>query len=175
MAEITLNERRELRAVIRKETKVRRAQVGVRKQQLLAGVEGQLARRYREEDLMLQAFRAEVRAMKVQVDRRYAKLMTKYDALFQSGNWRGSRDGWSPPYLSRTDEDKAQVRRALISSVEAWAQKALLALDTEEAALLRELTVDALDSQAAFAFLERVLTADQLTATQEPWMLEIPA
>lgn len=150
---ITATERRELRSAVRAQMKALRAEVTSREADMASEMERRLAERYREDDKQADAFRRDLKKITEKADVQLDKLKEKYEALFSGGQWSADRK-FNVPYLYRRNEDRNQLREALKAGIRAELQAARAGIDRQEAALLRELAVDALRTSAAFAFLE---------------------
>jgi len=64
--------------------------------------------------------------------------------------------------VNRQGEDRTQLHRALVAGVKQQVVAAALALDRQEADLLRALAMEGLESEAARAFLARIPTVAEL-------------
>lgn len=157
---ITPGERRELRAVVRSQIKVLRAEVSQRELELQAEVEARLADRYRDEDARADGFSRATRDIVRKANDEIEALMAEYGDMF-SGQWRG-RPMLQAPQVFRRQEDRKQLRDAMLAGIKAQAKQAMLDLDRREADLLRDLAIDGLETAAARAFLERIPTVAEL-------------
>lgn len=163
--QIPPGERRELRAVVRSQIKVLRAEVGQREMELQAEVEGRLAERYRDEDVKADEFSRSMRDITRKANDEIEKLLEQHEEMFAGGKWRG-RPLLQAPSVYRAQEDRKQLRDAMLAGIKAQAKQAMLDLDRREADLLRDLAVDGLETSAARAFLERIPTVAELVPSR---------
>jgi hypothetical protein len=163
---ITTRERSELRSIVRHQMKVLRAEVSQREAEMLAEVGSRLVERYRDEDSKADGLRSEIRAIQAAANKQLAEVVVRHEKLFNSGKW--SRLGeFSAPNAYRRHEDRDALRRALEAGVKAHAKTARLTLERQEADLLKNLALDALETAAARAFLDSLPTAAELMPLRE--------
>jgi len=161
LSRIPPGERRELRSVVRSQFKVLRAEVEQRQAELEAEAEQQLMRRYRDEDKQMEDLNWRVAQVIEQANNDVADLMKAVGLGQDGGQWtRMSRLG--TPRFTRKSEDRKQLHAALIAGIKSQVKTASLALDRQEADLLRQLAIDALETDAAQAFLTRIPTVAEL-------------
>lgn len=158
---ITPGERRELRAVVRAQLKVLRTEVKQREAELLAEVEARLVERYRDEDKQIDELNSSIMEIGRNAAREIDDLIRAAGMAQDGGQWR-RRDHVQVWGVSRKTEDRTQLHRAMEAGVKAQVVQALHALDRQEADLLRELAMNALESSAAHAFLTRIPTVGEL-------------
>lgn len=158
---ITPGERRELRAVVRAQLKVLRTEVKQREAELMAQAEALLVDRYRDEDKRIDDLNFAIAEIGRKAAREVEDLMRAAGEIESGGRWR-ARDHVTVYGVSRKSEDRVQLRRAMEAGVKEQVAQALLALDRQEANLLRELAMDGLQSAAARAFLTRIPTVGEL-------------
>lgn len=164
---ITPGGRRELRAVVRQQMKVLRTEVKQRQAELVAEAETRLAEKYRDEDKRADELGWKVAQLAGEANRQLEDVLREYEELADGGRWaRSYRSRFETPHVYRKSEDRSQLRQALIAGVEAQVRQALLALDRQEANLLRDLAVDALETSAARAFLDRIPTVAELVPSR---------
>lgn len=159
---ITPGERRELRAVVRAQLKVLRTEVKQREAELLAQAESLLVDRYRDEDKRIDDLNYAIAEIGRKASREIEDLMRAAGEVEDGGHWRAGRDRVQVYGVRRTSEDRTQLRRAMEAGVKEQVAQALLALDRQEANLLRDLAMDGLQSAAARAFLTRIPTVGEL-------------
>jgi hypothetical protein len=164
--QITATERRELRTVVRSQIKVLRAEVSHREADLTREMEKRLVERYRDDDLRADAFRADVKKIQAKANEQLAKLKERYEDLFNGGRWNGN-DTFHAPSLYRRNEDRQQLRKALEAGIKTELRAARVALDRQEADLLLQLSIDALRTSAARAFLAALPTAVELVPAEK--------
>lgn len=170
--QITATERRELRTVVRSQMKVLRSEIAQREGDLTKEMEKRLVERYRADDEAATKLNNEIRKLTNRSNEALNKLKEKYEELFSGGQWGGSSQ-FHAPSVYRRNEDRAQLRRALEAGIKAELKAARVALDRQEADLLLQLSVDALHTSAARAFLATLPTAVELMPSQK--IIEIEA
>lgn len=158
---IAPGERRELRSVVRSQFKVLRAEAQQRKAELLAEAERQLVERYRDEDKQMDDLNWRVSQVVDQANSDIEDLMKQVGVAQDGGRWRNVYR-LSLPRFTRQSESRKQLHAALTAGIDAQVRAALLALDRQEADLLRQLAADALESDEARAFLMRIPTVAEL-------------
>lgn len=163
--QIPPGERRELRSVVRSQIKVLRAEVGQREMELQAEVEQRLNERYREEDAKADTFARAARDITRKANDEMEKLLEEYQEMFEGGKW-GGRPMLQSPTVYRRQEDRKQLRDAMMAGIKAQAKQAMLDLDRREADLLRDLAIDGLETSQARAFLERIPTVAELVPSK---------
>lgn len=170
--QIMPGERRELRAVVRAQMKVLRAEVAQREIELRAEVEARLVERYRDEDRRNDALNREIADIHADANQQLREALTEFEDLADGGTWRRVT-GFQAPYISRKESDRRQLRDALLAGIRVQVRQALLALDRQEADLLRDLAIEGLETAAARAFLGRIPSVAELVPTKR--MREIEA
>jgi len=164
--EITPGERRELRAVVRQQMKVLRAEVKQRRFELVAEAEARLVAKYADEDKRADELGWRIREIKDKADRELGDLLREYEDLSPTGRWSSHIDGFSSPYIRRKNEDRTQLHRALVAGINAQVEQAQITLDRQEADLLRALAMNALETSAAREFLTRIPTVAELVPSR---------
>lgn len=164
--QITATERRELRAVVRNQMSVLRKEIAQREASLTAEMEKRLVERYQTDDTLANKFKADAKKLTAETNVKFAKLKEKYGELFSGGQWSG-RDEYYTPHIYRRTEDRDQLRRALAAGIKRELHNARVALDRQEADLLKDLALDALKTSAARAFLDRLPTAVDLMPAEK--------
>lgn len=162
---ITPGERRELRAVVRSQIKVLRAEVGQREMELTAEVENRLAERYAADDARADEFSRRARELTREANNKMEELLSEFAEDFSGGKWMG-RPMFETPRVYRSTQDRDQLRKAMQAGIKAQAKQAMLDLDRREADLLRDLAVDGLETSAARAFLGRIPTVAELVPSK---------
>jgi len=157
-------ERRELRAVVRQQIKVLRAEVKQRQGELVAEAEARLAEKYREQDRQCDEMGHKVVELTKESNRQLADLLREYESVLD-GRWR-RMSGFQIPIITRNQGHREQLRTAMLAGITAQVQQALLALDRQEADLLRNLALDALETDAARGFLDRIPTVADLVPSR---------
>lgn len=164
--QITPGERRELRSVVRHQMKVLRAEVAQREAELLSEMETRLVERYQADDERADQLAREIAKLRDNANRELQELVDQYEDLFAGGRWRAGQEAFGTPRLYRSQEDRKQLRAALVAGIAQQVKSAQLALDRQEADLLRELALDALETSAARAFLGRIPTVAELVPSR---------
>jgi hypothetical protein len=162
MTAIPPSERRELRSVVRQQFKVLRTEVKQREAELMAEGERRLVDRYRDEDKAIEDLNWRMKEIVRDAQRQIEDLMKEHGEQEDGGGWSRSDGKLWFQGVSRKTEDRTQLRRALEAGIKEQVRMALLALDRQEADLLRALAVDALETDAARAFLERIPNVAEL-------------
>jgi hypothetical protein len=164
--QITPGERRELRAVVRQQMKVLRTEVEQRKYELVAEAERRLAEKYRDEDAAADELQHRLAELTRGVNQQLLDVLREYEQLID-GRWRQRMTGYQTPHIYRSDTgSRDQLRKALVAGVEVDVKQAKLALDRQEADLLKALAIDALETSAARAFLDRIPTVAELVPSR---------
>lgn len=156
-ATIPPGERRELRSVVRSQFKVLRAEVTQRQTELLAEGEERLRLRFLAADQATVDLNRKIQAIRDAAQK-------KIDAAIIAAGIEddGARYGHRPGYLRvdtvtpRADKGRQHLRDSFTSAVTAQARTAMLALDRQEADLLRGLATDALKTEQGRAFLGQI-------------------
>ena len=170
--QITPGERRELRAVVRQQMKVLRAEVAQREIELQSEIETRLVEKYREEDRRADELGRKVGEIAAEANRQLREALTEFEDLSDGGTWR-HLTGFGVPRIYRNTQDREQLKKALMAGVKVQVKQALLALDRQEADLLRDLAVDGLETVAARSFLSRIPSVAELVPAKR--MREIEA
>lgn len=156
--ELTPGDRRELRALVKKQFTIIRNDVKRRKDELKAEVETELLRRYREQDERIEQAR---RAMEA-AHRDYENTVNQIvNGLRETDPTLDIHVGYQGQLVAR-DLQRSQLHEALIASIPQQIADASSKLDQEELELLRDLTVGALDTEQAQQFLARIPTVGEL-------------
>ena len=165
MTLIPPGERRELRAVVRSQFKVLRTEVKQREAELVADAERQLMERYRDDDKKQEDLNWRIGEIVKQANQDLSDLLRTYSDDQEGGRWSRIY-ALSAPRVTRKNEDRPQLHAALTSGIKASVQNALLALDRQEADLLRQLALESLESAEAQAFLGRIPTVAELVPSR---------
>lgn len=158
---ISPSERRELRAVVRAQFKVLRTEVKQRKAELLAEAESRLVERYRDDDRRIDELNFQIQEIGRKAGREIDDLKRAAGLEEDGGRWV-TRNNINVYGVSRRSEDRTQLHRALEAGVNEQVTQALLALDRQEADLLKALAMESLESAAARAFLDRIPAVGEL-------------
>ncbi len=157
---MTKAERSELRSLIRQQFKVLRGDLGVREAELLVGVEQDVVARFADRDVAWE----EVLHVAGEASRACDRAIN--DALYAKGfiKREGSEQVFTSVRLSERPPDlgRAQLRAEAQIGITAKVKAARHELDRREADLLRRLTLDALESDAARGFLDAIPSVGDL-------------
>lgn len=156
---ITKGERQELRSIVRQQFKVLRAEVEQRRAELLSSIEDEITEKYKEKDQQWSVIQHEIHEACMEANRRIN------DALYNGGYQvkGGSERMWvTTPPISQPQADRMELRRHATVRITAQVKAALLKLDRDEADLLRNLAVGALESDEARAFLQAIPSVSEL-------------
>jgi hypothetical protein len=158
---ITAAERRELRSVIRAQFKVLRGEVEQRRKELAAEAAEQVRRRYADADKQVDDLNWKIEQITNQANKdiRDAVKAAQGDSDGGQWNWSGAIRA---PQVSHRREDRYALSSALGTGIEAQAHAALLTLERQEADLLRQLALGALESDEAREFLASIPTVGEL-------------
>lgn len=159
---ITPGERRELRSVVRQQFKVLRTEVQQRELELKAEAERRLMDRYRDEDKAIDDLNWRIQEIAREAQRQIEDLMKDHGDAEEGGVWKRGSGRIIVNGVYRKTEDRAQLRRALEAGIQEQVKQAVLALDRQEADLLKALAMDALETDAARQFLTRIPTVAEL-------------
>lgn len=155
-------ERRELRSVVRQQFKVLRTEVKQREVELTAEAERRLMERYRDEDKSIEDMNWRIQQIAQDAQRQIDDLMREHEDKIEGGKWARYSGRVSANGVGRKTEDRAQLRRAIEAGLKEQVTQATLALDRQEADLLKALAVDALETDAARDFLASIPTVAEL-------------
>lgn len=172
MTRIPATERRELRSVVKQQFKVLRAEVEQRRAELAAGAAEQVRRKYAAADKQVDDLNWRIEQIVDQANKDIRDAVKAVQADSDGGQW--TWDGAiRPPRINHRNQDRFALNGALTSGIEATAKQALLGLERQEADLLRQLALDALESEEAQAFLARIPSVSELVPASR--LLEIEA
>lgn len=155
-------ERRELRSVVRQQFKVLRTEVKQRELELMAEAERRLMERYREEDKKVEDLNWRITEIGREAQRQIDDLMREHEDQADGGKWLRRAGRIYVEGVGRRNEDRTQLRRALEAGIREQVAQAALALDRQEADLLKALAIDALETGAAREFVTRIPTVAEL-------------
>jgi hypothetical protein len=168
---MTKGERTELRSVVRQQFKVLRAEVVQRQKEMTADMVLQIGEHFAADDETWRGVTHRIHEITLAANREVN------DALYESGyQAKGNTEQmWfhTPNLHPPTVGDRQQMTMAAHRKIDAQVADALLRLDREEADLLRSLSVGALESAEAHAFLAGIPTVSQLVPSTRLAELEI--
>lgn len=161
MSGITQAERRELRSVIRAQFKVLRGEVEQRRKELAAEAAEQVRRRYAAADKCVDDLNWRIEQIVDQANKDIRDAVKAVQGDSDGGTW-----AWSGPVraprVAHEREDRYALTGALSTGIDAQARSALLTLERQEADLLRQLALGALESEEARAFLASIPSVGEL-------------
>lgn len=166
--EIRPGERRTLTALVKTKVRALRAEIDERHAQQLADIGVRVVRKFRDDDGRLAEVRRKLEDITKDANTQAAALFEEYADVASHRS-----PAYSMPWLTRREDDKEKLRGALTAAVHAQTQKAKLHLIRLEAQLLEQLAMDAIQSEAARAFVRDIPTAESLLP--ESKLLEIEA
>lgn len=169
---MTQAERRELRSVIRAQFKVLRGEIDQRRAELAAEAAEQVRRRFASDDKQLDDLNWKIEQITDQANKDIRDAVKAVQGSSESGTWTWSGPVHAPRVVRR-QEDRYALTVALNSGIEAQVKGALLNLERQEADLLRSLTLGALESEEARAFLAAIPSVGDLVPAAR--LLEIEA
>lgn len=156
---ITKQERTELRSVVRQQFRVLRTELEQREVELTLQVDVEVDEQFSEADATWHAFQHKVHEITMEANR------ATNDALVEFGyKDRGptERMWFSEPHMQQPRERRNELRSAGRRQIEAQAKMERLRLDRQEADLLKNLAVGALESEEAHAFLAAIPSVGEL-------------
>lgn len=156
---ISKTERGELRSVVRQQYKVLRAEVAQRERELYAEVEHQLRDRYSAEDGTWQAFMHKIHEITMEANRQVNDAIHEFEFEAKGPT---ERVYFSTPHFQQPKAQEQALRREAVSDIKAKVQAALMRLDRDEADLLRNLSMEAIESEEARSFLGRIPSVGEL-------------
>lgn len=155
---MTKTERNELRGIVRTQFKVLRAEVVQRQAEVLAEIEQEIEKRYVGEDRRRQAVMDRLGEIVGAASREATDVLKAEEVGVSISRpirvWHEN--------IEWPKDDRISLRRQALAAFEAKVAAAKLALDRQEADLLRKLAVGALDSDEAKSFLEGIPTVGEL-------------
>jgi hypothetical protein len=158
---MTPGERRTLSTVVRQRMKVLRADVKLRRLELVAEAEKRLVERYADHDKLVADVGWRIGQIMDQANKDLRALIERVNADNPEAGLRISRD-FVAPNVRHSQEDRSQLHRALIAGIDAQVEAANLDLDRREADLLQTLALESLETDAAKAFLQSIPSVAEL-------------
>ena len=154
---ITKTERQELRGVVRNQFRVLRKEVEQRMAEMIADGEQQILDRFHDADVR----RAEIDE---EVDYILRRALDEIRQVCKDRPDAGvpKRLNFTSGWVSWAPDRRGELRAALYSNLRAKADGAKLTLERQEADVLRNLAVGALESDEARAFLGTIPTVAEL-------------
>lgn len=162
---MTPGERRELRSVVKQRMKVLRADVKLRRLELVAEAEKRLVDRYRDHDKLVSDLGWRIAQVMDQANKDIRALVEQANKDTEDLG-ADIRSEAKSPYITHSGGDRAQLHRALIAGIDAQVEAANLQLDRQEADLLQTLALESLETEAARNFLYSIPTVAELVPSQ---------
>lgn len=164
MALMSKSERAELRSVTRQQFKVLRDEVRQREKELLATIEAEMADRYREQDKARADVGFVLGQIALEANRKANDLLREHaDAT----GGEPAPDGhdfnlFHQPKIRWPENDRYSLREQAHRELTARVSGAVARLNRQEADLLRELALDAIESEEAHRFLANIPSVSEL-------------
>ena len=159
---INKGERAELRALVKSQFKVLRAEVEQRRAEMLADLETQLNERYAAWDKQWSDTMFLCQEKALEANRAVNDILREMIDQPDGGRSEYMLVHFQAPH--KPDRRRAELRSTGVARIHADVKAAMLRLDRDEADLLRTLTVGALESEEAKAFLEAIPTVGELVS-----------
>jgi hypothetical protein len=160
---ITKGERTELRSVVRHQFKVLRGEILQRKAELIAEAEQRIGQRFAARDKKRSDVEWRIREIALAADREIADLVKNAEEDATGPSLLGRIRGWTDaPMVHWADDSRGDMRRAVHAEIDARVKDAQLRLDRQEADLLQNLALGALESEEARAFLGSIPKVSEL-------------
>jgi hypothetical protein len=169
---MTKAERAELRSVVRAQFKVLRGEVAQRRAEMAAEAAERVRRRFADDDKKLDDLNWKIEQITDQANKDIRDAVKAVQGASDSGTWTWS-GAVHAPRVARHQEDRYALTGALNTGIDAQVKAALLNLERQEADLLRQLTLGALESEEARAFLDAIPAVGDLVPAAR--LLEIEA
>ena len=161
MSGMTKGERTELRSVVRGQFKVLRGEIEQRRKELMADAAEQVRHRYAAADKQVDDLNWRIGQVVDQANKDIRDAIKTAQAESDGGQWSWSGT-ISAPRISHQHEDRYALNGALSTGIDAQARSALLTLERQEADLLRQLALGALETEEARTFLAAIPSVGEL-------------
>jgi hypothetical protein len=159
-------ERNELKSVVKGQFKVLRREVEQRRGELLAEAYAEIERRTQEDEDLRAVVDFEVSEAVSECNRMINDILRAHNLMHEDGRERDFVDEpilWGRRYGGGgMNTKKVQLSQAAHLDLEAHVRNAMTKIDRQEADLLRDLAVGALESDEARAFLSTIPTVGEL-------------
>lgn len=160
---ITPGERRELRSIVKGQFKVLREEVKRREQEMHAEAEMQLLDRYRDEDTAIAAAQERARDAVAEAILKVREIGRELQELFPDLTVSAGQEQYGGRIsLSASNQKRSQLHRAILASIPNKVGDAQLNLSRQEMDLLASLSVGALETSEAKAYLDTIPTVGEL-------------
>jgi len=156
---ITKGERAELRSIVRQQFRVLKDEVAQRHAELDADIDLQVAEQWAERDARLSALRQAIEQITDEANTKLRALLAEHP---DRDHLRVQR--FAPAEVSRWEADQVRhkMRAAAKSELQARVGAAMVKLGRQEADLLRQLAVGALETDEARSFLGSIPSVSEL-------------
>lgn len=160
---ITPGERRELRSIVKGQFKVLREEVKRREQEMHAEAETQLLDRYRDEDAAIAAAQERTRDVVAEAIQKVREIGRELQDAFPDLTVEAGADRYGGRIsLAASNQKRSQLHRAILASIPNKVGDAQLNLSRQEMDLLAKLSVGALETNEAKAYLDTIPTVGEL-------------
>lgn len=159
---ITKGERTELRSVVRQQFKVLRGEVLQRQAELVADAETRIAGRFVDRDRGRENIEWRIREIVEEANRAIVDTIKNSGEETMDFGPISHVYGLVAPRVAWASDNRDQMRRAVHAEIAARVKDAMMRLDRQEADLLRNLAVGALESDEARAFLSEIPKVSEL-------------
>lgn len=137
----------------------------------MAQIDTEIARRFVVDDRRLDQLARELDEITAAANHKAAEVFDQYADLVSPSSTR--RESYSRPYYNRLDHRREEARRGLTATIHAKRVRARQRAQAHQTKLIEELTLGALHSEAAKAFVLKMPTAEELLeAAAQPRQLE---
>jgi hypothetical protein len=160
MTEMTKGERGELRQAVKLQFKVLRGEVLQRKAEILSALESELAAQDTADQQKEHDVEDEIREVIATANKAVHNVLYKHELRHKDGAEESLVSlRWSLKFAER---DNMNRRQEASRAIDARVREAISRLDRQEADILRRLTLDALETDAARAFFDGIPTVSEL-------------
>jgi hypothetical protein len=150
-------ERAELRTLVRMRVKLLRSQIADRHATQMAQIDGRIANKFCEDRTRVEALRKELDKIVARANRAAQAALARYPDVAEMRTHMFSR-----PYITRPDQGKEKLRKAMVAMVTAQTEAAKLRVAQLEAELLGELALSAIKTEAAKEFVRTIPEIEDL-------------
>lgn len=150
-------ERRELRSVVRAQFRVLRAEVTQREATLMAEGEERLRQRYLASDKAVADVNKKIEAIVAAAQKKVDAAIVASGIATDAGQFRSRLGQVKADHVyTSTNDTRRRLRDSFTSAIRAQGRTAMLALDRQEADLLRALAIEGLKTEQGQAFLGQI-------------------
>lgn len=159
-AEMTANERQQLIRLVKMKTADVLSEIEQIYADEMAQIDTEIARRFIGDDHRLETMNQELDEITAHANQTALAVFDRYADLVSPSSTR--RESYTRPYYSRIDHRREEARRALTATVQVTRARARQRAQANQTKLIEELTLGALQSDAAKAFVARMPSASEL-------------